>query len=406
MIIDFFKIAFENLTRRKTRVFLTVLSIVISVGSLVALLSISQGLTNSIENIFEQMGRDKIYITSSSAAGMAFIPTSVFASNEFTDSEIAKIKKVDGIEDASPMAFDKVVASLDEESKIVYIAGIPLGKEEEVIREMQQLELSHGKDFEKNDKYKAILGCKYAKGEVFDEEVKLDDKISILGAKFKVIGFWNCFGNDADDSTIMIPIDIYKELMNKTTYNIIMAKAGSNYNISSVAEAVKTELRRERNLKEGEENFEVQTSDDIIDTFNQVMSTLDLLIIALSMVSLFVAGFVIMNSIYTSVLERKKEIGIFKAIGAKNSDIALFFIIETILISLLGGVIGLFAGFSIGRVVEYLTNSSLDSEMLIVTLDIRLISFAFVFSLILGLISTAYPALKAAKLNPVDAIRS
>jgi len=204
----------------------------------------------------------------------------------------------------------------------------------------------------------------------------------------------------------MIPIDIYKELMNKTTYNIIMAKAGSNYNISSVAEAVKTELRRERNLKEGEENFEVQTSDDIIDTFNQVMSTLDLLIIALSMVSLFVAGFVIMNSIYTSVLERKKEIGIFKAIGAKNSDIALFFIIETILISLLGGVIGLFAGFSIGRVVEYLTNSSLDSEMLIVTLDIRLISFAFVFSLILGLISTAYPALKAAKLNPVDAIRS
>ncbi len=406
MIIDFFRIAIENLTRRKTRAFLTILSIVISVGSLVALLSITQGLMNSVDNIFDQMGRDKIYISTSSLMSSAFIPSSVFASTEFTDSELSKIRKIDGIEAASPMAYDKTLVKFDDEYKIAFVSGIPTGKEEQVIKEMQQLEIIQGKDFEKNDKYKAILACRYPKGEIFDKKVELGDKISIFGKEFKVIGFLDCIGNQYDDSSILIPINVYQEIMNKTTYTVIVAKADNNYNVTKVAEAVKTELRRLRNLKEGEENFEVQTSEDILETFNQVVSTLELLIVALSLVSLLVAGFVIMNSMYTSVIERKREIGIFKAIGAKNSDVALFFIIETIILSLFGGVIGLFGGFTIGKVVEYFTNSYLGSEMLIITLDLRLVGFALIFSLILGLVSTAYPALKAAKLNPVEAIRS
>ncbi|MDN5327599.1 MAG: putative transport system permease protein [Candidatus Woesearchaeota archaeon] len=406
MILDFFKIAFENINRRKTRAFLTTLSIVISVGSLVALLSLSQGLMNSVENIFEQMGRDKIYITSSPTMSMAFMPANIFSAKEFTDSELSKIAKVDGVEAVSPMTYDKVLATFKDESKLVYLSGIPLGKDEEIIKEMQQMSLSEGKDFEKNDKYKAILGCKFLKGDIFDNAVKLNDKISIKGIEFKVIGFWNCFGNDADDSTIMIPIDVYKELMNKDTYNIIMAKAAKGYNVTKVAEAVKARLRKLRGLKEGEENFQVQTSDDILETFNNIMSTLNILIIALSFVSLIVAGFVIMNSIYISVIERRKEIGILKAIGAKNSDVALFFIIETIIISLIGGAIGLSIGFSISKAAEIIANSALGSKLLIVTLDFRLVLFAFGFSLLLGLFSTLYPAIKAAKLNPVDAIRS
>jgi putative ABC transport system permease protein len=188
--------------------------------------------------------------------------------------------------------------------------------------------------------------------------------------------------------------------------DIIVAKVSSGYDIESVAEAIKEKMRKDRKLKEGEEDFSVQTPVSAVQGVNNILNIVNLIIAGIAAISLIVGGIGIANTMYTSVLERTKEIGIMKAIGAKNSDILLIFLFEAGMLGMAGGIIGVLIGLGLSFGMSTAANSALGTTLLKVTFSPMLIIGALTFSLTIGIISGVMPAIRASKLKPVDALRS
>jgi len=374
------------------------LGILIAIGALVALVSLSNGLMHSVEEVFEQMGRDKIMVMPTLAG---FVPIG----EQFSSYEHDAIKRVPGVIDAAAMTFKIGLAEFGGETAFVYVSGVSTDSSMRVLEDMQNLVVEDGRNLISQDRFRAVVGCRYAQGRVFSREVKVRDTITVEGHRFKVAGILECIGSEQDDTTIMIPLDVSKEVLNVDKYFSVVAQASPAFEIDEVANEVEKRIRDIRGQKEGDQDFSVQTSDQLLETFNQTVGMISVLLVALSLVSIIVAGVVIMNTLYTNVLERRREIGVMKSIGAKNYHIALLFLTEALIISLAGGLLGLGLGFGVSKIVQVVANSYLGADILIVRLDLYLFSFAMLFSIGLGMFASFYPAMKAAKMHPVDAMR-
>ena len=172
-----------------------------------------------------------------------------------------------------------------------------------------------------------------------------------------------------------------------------------------VAENIKKELRKERNEKEGEETFSIQTFKQLLETFQNVFAVVQGVLVGIAAISLIVGGIGIMNTMYTSVLERTKEIGTMKAVGARNSDILTIFLIESGLLGLIGGAIGIMIGVGLGKGAEYVASVALGVSLFRASFPLWLIFGALLFSFLIGSFSGLLPALQASKMKPVDALR-
>ena len=257
----------------------------------------------------------------------------------------------------------------------------------------------------KGDKYRAVIGYEVAKGNLFSKEVNIRDKLIIKGKEFRVVGILKKIGSKIDDTTVVIPIDIARELFGLgSEYSMISAKVKEGENPSEVAEEIKKELRRERGLKEGEEDFTVQTMEDIRRRFSSVLGIVSVVLIGIAAISLLVGGIGIMNTMYTAVLERTRDIGIMKAIGAKDRDILIIFLFESGFIGLVGGIIGCFLGIFLALAITQFA-SNMGFGFLEAKISVELILFAIVFSFAIGAISGILPAIRASKLQPVEALR-
>ena len=172
-----------------------------------------------------------------------------------------------------------------------------------------------------------------------------------------------------------------------------------------MAEDIEEELRDERNEKEGQETFSVQSFSQLLETFTDIFAVIQAVFVGIAAISLVVGGIGIMNTMYTSVLERTKEIGTMKAVGAKNSDIFKIFLFESGLLGLVGGTIGILMGMGIAKSVEYIAMIQLGSPFIKAVFGLPLIIGALTFSFLVGTISGVLPAMQAAKLKPADALR-
>ncbi len=185
---------------------------------------------------------------------------------------------------------------------------------------------------------------------------------------------------------------------------MIIAKVSSGTDIEEVAKDVKKELRKDRNLEEGKEDFIVKSPTQLLESFNTILIVLQVMLIGIASISLLVGGIGIMNTMYTSVLERTQEIGIMKSIGAKNSDILTIFLFESGILGFLGGLIGVIIGIILSKTVEIIA-SSLGFALLKPYISIWLVIGALTFSFLIGIFSGVFPAMQASKLNPVEALR-
>jgi putative ABC transport system permease protein len=212
-------------------------------------------------------------------------------------------------------------------------------------------------------------------------------------------------GNPQDDAQVYIPMETAREVLNvPEKYDMLMAKVSDAGAVQQVADRIKKRLREYRNVKEGEEDFTIQTINDLRDTYGTVMAIIQAVVIGIAAISLFVGGVGIMNTMYTAVTERRKDIGIMKSIGAKNSHILILFLIESGMIGIIGGALGIILGFGISFLVQLIAEAY-GIVTLKASFSFILISGALLFSFFMGAVSGVVPAIQASKLQPVEALR-
>ena len=394
------KLSAGNIMKKGVRSWLTMIGIFVGIAAVVSLISLGQGMNDAIKSQFASMGSDIIIVMPGS--GFQSI-----GSSKLTKHDEDIIRSVKGVENDAPFMFRLSKLTFDREVAYSMVIGTPSDDRYKVIEEMSTFKTVLGRSrFYPSDRYSAAVGYTLAYGDfIKGKNVRLNDKIMINDQAFKVVGIMDKVGNPEDDKNVYIPLETAKDLFNDKDYNQMIVKVQAGYSPSKVADDVKYRLRRDRNQKEGEEDFTVQTSEQIMESVGGILSTVQAVLVGIAMISLMVGGIGIMNTMYTSVLERTREIGIMKAIGAKNSDIMLIFIIEAGMLGTVGGVIGIIIGLGMSKTVEYYSVTVLGNDLLRASTSTELILGALAFSFIVGCFSGALPAMQASKLKPVESLR-
>jgi putative ABC transport system permease protein len=396
-----FKIAFDNLKRRKIRSFLTILAIVVGMTAVVMFITLGMGLQNGINKQFQMMGADKLWVVPSSSI-MDFGGTT----SKLTDKDIDTIEKVAGVKRTTKMVYGLGKMAFDDQEKYAFVIGMPPGEGVDLIESMQGFKLEDGRFSKNAEDNNVVVGWSYTHGKFFDKPIKIGNKVQIEGKEFKVIGSLTQVGSSTDDAQVYITLDAAQEMFNKKDqYDYILVQVLEGVNTSSIAEKIKDDLRKERDVDKGSEDFTVQTSEELTSSFNAVLGILFIAVVGIASISLLVGGVGVMNTMYTSVLDRTREIGVMKAIGATNHDIMTIFVMESGLLGLVGGIFGLVLGISFSYVVEFVTVNYLLTTLLRVYIDIPILMGILLFSFAIGCISGFLPARRAASMKPVDALR-
>lgn len=398
---DYFRLAVKTFTSQKKRTALTLIGIFIGIAAVVSLISLGQGLKASIDEQFELLGTDKVFVQPGSGGG-GFDPTVTI---KLSDDDLETVRDVSGVKSASAMVFKLARVSFKGENKYTFVMGMEdpeLGFDEMI--ESFGVEIEDGRGAE--DEEDAVLGRNFVTGDFFDSSLELGDKFEIEGRTFRAVGSVSEVGNPQDDANVYITFDAAIDLfdLDRDQLDFIYATVRQGEDTSEVSERIKRDLRRLRDVEEGDEDFTVSTTEDYMETFGIVLTVVQIVLIGIAAISLLVGGVNIANTMYTSVLERTNEIGIMKAIGARNSDIFLLFLIESGILGVVGGVAGIAAGIGLSRLVAYAAASA--GWSFIQTLFPWYLTFgALLFSFGIGAIAGTLPARQASKLKPVDALR-
>ncbi len=393
MLSDYFKIAVKNLTHRKLRSWLTAIGIIIGVASIVALISVSQGMQDAVEEQFEMMGTDMITITPSSFAG----PGST-SEAPFDDGDVRVIEKIPEIDIVLPMVYGMAKYSFHNQDSYSYLMGVSLDKEANRVWEKIGFEIEEGRFPEKGRKE---IGIGYlAATDMFDDELHVKNTIKVNDEKFKIVGIAQEVGNSQDDTSMYVDLEVAQDILEQEDYNFIMAVVKPGTDAELVADKVQRKLEKHRNA----EDFNAMTPAEILEQVNQILGIIQLVLVGIAGISLLVGAIGIMNTMYTSVLERTKEIGIMKAIGATNNSILVIFLMEAGILGIVGGAVGTILGIIMGKGVELAAGSGFFLPLQ-VSITWQLVAGAIAFAFLIGAISGTLPAMRAAKMKPVDALR-
>ncbi len=399
---DYLLISYRNLKRRKLRSWLTMLGIFIGIALVISLISLGDGLQNAINKQFERLGSDRILVL---PGGASMGPMSGLSSEALLyDKDLNEIRKLKEVKYAVGTYAGSISVTFKGETKSITVFGFDKDKEtQEMISTVSYLELKEGRTV--RNKNEVVLGLSIAE-DTFKRKLKLGDKIKINDRTYTVVGIQKRSGTGVHDKIIRMNIDELRELLNvKEGYSTIFVKVKKNQNVNKVKEKIKEKLRKERGVEKGKEDFNVETSENVIKSFLKIIDTVKILLVAIATISLVVGGIGIMNTMYTSVLERRKEIGIMKSIGAKNRDILKIFLIESGLLGLVGGIIGIIIGYIISKSIELATYKIFGYYVINIYLNWTTIIGVLIFSFLIGSISGILPSLQASRLNPVEAMK-
>jgi len=401
MIKDFLILGLNNLKRRRLRSWLTMIGIFIGIAAVVALISLGQGLQDYISDEFEKLGSDKIIIQ---PKGMG-PPGTAGPSLILTSKDLGVIENVKGVKWAVGFLVKQGRAVYKDEAGIGF--GIGSNPEDlKLLSEIQSFNILEGRDLKKGDKFKVVVGNNHAYGNIWKKDVEVGSTMQIEGYDFKVIGVLEKIGNPIDDGSLYMTKEILKEILNvEDEESQIMVKTAEGFDPEEVAETIERKLRKSRGEKEDQETFNVQTSEQLLETFQSIFAVVQGVLVGIAAISLLVGGIGIMNTMYTSVIERTKEIGTMKAIGARNSHVLLLFLLESGLLGLVGGLIGVGIGIGLAKGAESIAEIYIGSPLLQASMDPTIMIGALVFSFVIGTLSGVLPALQASKLKPADALR-
>ncbi|MEA2092601.1 MAG: ABC transporter permease [Patescibacteria group bacterium] len=402
MNIEYFKIALRNLKSRSMRSWLTVLGIVIGIFLVVSLLSLSEGLKDSVMRELKMMGGNILIVYPGDSSD---IVTTMMGGVELDDKEIEAIKRADGVDIVLEMPFAGSVVRHFQETKRAFIYGIDLNDGLSLLRDNMGWEMTSG-EFPRSGRREVMVGNLVPK-DLFPEMI-VGDSINIKGKEFTVSGVLRSLGSKQDDLTIAIDLSDFRDITGKREGTpVAMVQLYEGYDAEIAAENIERELEQSmiRRRDEDSPSFSVMTSETVTSMVDNIMGTVQLAVIAFASIAILVGGIGIMNTMYTSVKERTKEIGILKAVGAKRSDITKIFLFEAGIIGIIGGVGGVVLGLLLAISVEIYFSQIHPVFYLEAHISIWLILFGLGFSFVIGCLSGFFPARQGAKMKPVDALR-
>ena len=386
------------------RSLLTIIGIFIGIAAVVSLISVGDGMKNEINRQFESMGSDKLMVVPGGAGGVGMM-NMMTAAVPLTEADLKVIKRQSGVDLAGGVAYKTIAVKYKDEIKYTMVSGVPTDESQEIFTSMDNFNIIKGHDLEDGKDGEIVIGYDIAYTDYFNKRPGIRDKIYIDDKPFTVCGIIDKIGNSQDDLQMYITLENADDLFDMAgEYGMIMVKMKSNVNPSDLAEILRHKIRRARGEKEGEESFQVQTTEQLMNMVSDILGVINAVLISIASISLMVGGIGIMNTMYTSVLERTREIGIMKAIGAKNYHVMLLFLFESGMLGMVGGIIGVGVGVGLAKLAEYLAIQS-GFAMLKASFSTELILGSLAFSFLVGTLSGILPAMKAAKLNPVDALR-
>ena len=402
MIADYLKFVWSGLQKRKLRSWLTVIGILIGVTAVIALISLGNGMNSAINEMFESIGNDKIFV---SPGGQFMGPTGeMLTSAKIDEHDKELIENVRGVEQVIGIVTRQAKIIFGEQTKYVSVIATPTDSDTvKLLDSISFYQVEEGRQIENGDKFKADIGFNLAR-DMFDKEVQLSDNIEIHGQMFQVVGIQKKSGSPMHDNMVRIPIDAGRELFGiQDEYSMFIVKIKEGSDPGAVADDIKKTMRDDRNLDAGKEDFSVELTANMVSGVSTILSVVQIVLIGIASISIVVGGIGIMNTTYTSVTERTKEIGILKAVGARNRDIVMIFLIEAGILGFIGGALGVALGTLLAKAVEFAA-ANFGAEILKAKVSLGLIIGALVFSFGVGALSGVLPAFRAAKLNVVEAI--
>jgi len=400
---DYFLLAARNLSHRRTRSFLTIVGIFIGIATVVGLLALGQGLQDTVVAEFQKLGTDKVTVVGYNGVTGGPLVSST-TEKPLVEDDVRAIRKIRGVDDASSLLMKGAGVSFKGQSKQTFIVGTPTDSSAKVLDETQFTELLSGRRLREGDSDKIVIGHKLT-DDFFEKSVGMGDAITIQGKPFQVVGIFKSSGNDQDDSSVYMTMDRARLVFeDPKLVSLILVKVQRGSDLDAVAERIREKLRKIKGQEKGAETFAVSTPQQIAEYFNNIFGVVQMFLVGIAAISLIVGGIGIMNTMYTAILERTKEIGILKAVGAKHNDILALFLIESGLLGLLGGAVGVLVGALLTFGAEAAIRAN-GYAAFSASLSWELALGALGFSFLVGAVSGVLPARSAALLNPADAIR-
>ena len=400
MYKESFLMAWASLIANKLRSLLTMLGIIIGVAAVIALVSIGNGVKQDIENSISSLGSNLLVVLPG-APRTPGARSSQGSMKSLKISDYEAIAKLEGVKAASPMTNGSYVVIYQNKNWTTSVAGVNSN-----FQDVNNWTMTSGRFFSdknvQNRERVAVVGQTVVKN-LFADEDPVGKEIRVKNIPFRVIGVLKSkgngtMGNDQDD-TVLIPYTTSMERVEGIDYlRRVYVVPKDDEGIDRLQADIENLLRVRHNIKDTNlDDFNIQNMKSIMETVAQTTGTFTLFLGAVAAISLVVGGIGIMNIMLVSVTERTREIGVRKALGATYSVIVTQFLIEAVVISLMGGFIGIAFGIGASKVIGMVSGMST-----IVSVPTIIMSFAF--SMAIGLIFGIYPARKAAKLNPIDAL--
>ena len=398
---DTAKYALRNLEHRKGRSLLTIFSIFVGITAIFIFVSFGLGLQAYVTEFTTQTSADKISVLPKGIGAPGLDDTF-----SLTEDDLDAVEDAAGIQEASGIFSKTAEIEQDGAKKFVFLIGYdpetPL-----VLESFGGIEAYKGRTLRGGDERKVVLGFNYLiEDKIFPRAYDLNDEITIQGQDLRIVGFFEQVGNPQDDSNVYILDDFVDEVYTNQTnnFNWIVARVKDVNEIDTTIENVEEKLRKARNLEEGKEDFFVQSFQDLIDSFSGALNSIIAFIILIAFVSVLVSAINTANTMITSVLERVKEIGVIKSVGARNSEVLGIFLFESAFLGTVAGILGVIFGW----LLSYATGAALDNfgfGFLAPIFPPMLFISLILFAGITGAVSGIIPAIQASRIKPVDALR-
>jgi putative ABC transport system permease protein len=410
---DIMGLSLNNLMHRKLRSWLTIFGIIIGVAAVVAIVSIGTGMQQSISSQLGGLGADIITVSPGFNRAVGFEEFgrgggTGSVSQNLTIKDVQAIKSVPGIQYVDGIVSGNVHATYLAKTASLQVQGVDALAWEG----MTTSQLASGRYLSPGDVNDVVIGNVVAT-ETFNQPVLTNTQIVIEGKSFNVVGILQASGSfGRDDDTIFMPVSAARTVVTDITqdqFSSIQIKVTDPNSVGDVANTTEQRLLILRHVSSNTKDFTVTTAQAMQQRISSVMDTMDMFLTGIAAISLLVGAIGIANTMFMSVMERTRQIGVLKALGTTNTEVTKLFLTESAIMGFIGGLVGIFLGFIIsGTIAELgvrMMGAGMGRGVFTTVITPELILSMLGFSVIIGAVSGLLPARRAAGLLPVEALR-